>query len=117
MLRLGARSFLAPRIALTIKLGRDIEHGKLACHTCDNPACTRPDHLYEGDFVTNMRDCVSRGRHKSNKGKYRTATRAALDARVTALEERCARYEETLAKMPTEFARAFRELAFGKGVR
>lgn len=36
-----------------------------ANHTCDNPSCFRPTHLYEGDQKANARDCVIRGRHWS----------------------------------------------------
>ena len=39
-----------------------IPAGALICHTCDNPRCVRPDHLYAGTNVTNMADMVNRGR-------------------------------------------------------
>ncbi len=43
-----------------------ISEGKLICHTCDNPRCVNPKHLYEGTYKTNNRDAVRRGRHKNN---------------------------------------------------
>jgi hypothetical protein len=43
-------------------------HGTTAdgfvCHTCDNPPCILPRHLYLGDALTNARDSWARGRHR-----------------------------------------------------
>ena len=35
----------------------------MVLHRCDNPPCIRPDHLFEGDNSTNMKDMWSKGRH------------------------------------------------------
>ena len=43
-----------------------LEHGRwplVACHRCNNKACVRPDHIYDGDKSTNALDCVASGTH------------------------------------------------------
>lgn len=54
----------AHRFSLALKLGRPIAPGMFACHTCDNPPCVNPRHLYEGTNQDNVDDAVSRNRQK-----------------------------------------------------
>lgn len=52
----------AHRVALSIHLGRPVDPDKGVLHTCDNPPCCNPDHLYEGGQAENTEDARVRDR-------------------------------------------------------
>jgi hypothetical protein len=58
------RTMTAARLALSRHLGRPIQPGMFVCHTCDNPPCVNPDHLYEGTHTDKLRDMQKRGRQE-----------------------------------------------------
>lgn len=64
----GGRRHYVHRVAVVLS-GRDLPAGMQALHRCDNPPCVRPDHIYVGSRVDNMRDMAQRGR--STRGRKR----------------------------------------------
>ncbi len=44
------------------------------CHSCDNPACVRPEHLIEGNDKINARDMMDKGRGRGQFKKGQVAT-------------------------------------------
>lgn len=60
---IGGRTCRAHRLVLELKLGRPIKPGHYACHSCDNPGCCNPGHLFEKTPKGNSEDAVSRKRH------------------------------------------------------
>lgn len=39
------------------------------CHSCDNPLCMNPAHLFLGSHAENVADKMAKGRHRSPKGE------------------------------------------------
>lgn len=57
----GCRWDRAHRVSWKFHFGA-ITKGKFVLHTCDNPKCVRPDHLYLGSKKNNAQDRETRGR-------------------------------------------------------
>ena len=70
----------AHRIALILSSGKQLQ--LCALHTCDNPPCCNPAHLYWGTHLQNAKDRGDRGRHinpmagKPNPYKGKTVNNA-----------------------------------------
>lgn len=61
----------AHRIAYKLHYG--IESAVLICHTCDNPPCVNPHHLFEGSAQDNTDDMMRKDRNHFFKGGFDSA--------------------------------------------
>lgn len=52
----------ANRVAWELRNGKPFPPDLLACHTCDNPLCVRPDHIFPGTALDNAHDKIRKGR-------------------------------------------------------
>ena len=57
----GTKDWRAHRFSWTSRRG-PIPDGQLVLHSCDNPPCVNPDHLFLGSQLDNRADCSAKGR-------------------------------------------------------
>lgn len=58
----AGRTVYAYRHAWFLTHGEEIPTGAAACHTCDNPICVNPSHIFLGAQRDNMLDAARKGR-------------------------------------------------------
>jgi hypothetical protein len=62
-LEANGRTRYASQVSYELHVG-SIPAGKIICHTCHNPLCVNPEHLYAGTHKQNTADMVRAGRDR-----------------------------------------------------
>jgi hypothetical protein len=65
-LRIEGRYELAHRVAYRLANGQ-VPSDMFVCHSCDNPICCNPSHLWLGDHADNMADRQQKGRYATGE--------------------------------------------------
>lgn len=86
----GGRVVGAHRVAWELANG-PIPPGLEVCHSCDNPPCCNPDHLFLGTHAENMTDAGRKGRAwRRGDQNEANANHRLSDIQVAAIRQRYA---------------------------
>lgn len=89
---IGGAMVKSHRLAWTI-FQSAIPTGMLVCHSCDNPKCCNPEHLFIGDDLTNAQDRHRKNRYSTNARGERVSTCKLKSTEVIEIRNRRARGE------------------------
>lgn len=74
----GVKFNRAHRFSYAVHFG-EIPEGSYICHSCDNPKCVNPEHLWAGTPRDNMEDRDAKGRRIVNFGESCTSSKITKD--------------------------------------
>lgn len=108
-LRVDGRTVRAHRLAYELTHG-PIPPGLMICHSCDNPPCCNPAHLWAGTARDNNHDMVAKGRHRrradESNAKFARGEKHG-SAKLTATDVRQIRQRVSDGERQAKIAREF----------
>lgn len=90
-----------------------ITPGLQVCHSCDNPFCVNPDHLWLGTHHDNHNDKMKKGRHRNGVSPGELNGSAKLTrAQVDEIRKRYIPRKVTMAQLAREYGVAKSQISF-----
>lgn len=84
----------------------EIPDNMVVCHTCDNPLCVNPEHLWVGTAGDNIRDASGKGRLHRACGRA-NGSAVYTDDQIIAAREMYATGDHTIAHVAREFGMSY----------
>lgn len=81
----------AHRVSYELANGQ-IPKGLFVCHSCDNPKCINPKHLFLGTHKDNMKDCHNKKRYRQGDNHSKAVLTSATVKAMRAMRAKGTRY-------------------------
>jgi hypothetical protein len=92
------KSVRAHRLSWIFEFG-PIPKDKIVCHSCDNPACVNPKHLFLGSWKDNSQDA-----HKKGRTKNEFIPHKLTESDVLAIRKKYIPYKYSCRKLAQEYS-------------
>lgn len=103
------RSMVSHRIAWSYP-NYVIPKGMKVCHSCDNPKCCNPKHLFLGTNQDNMDDMKKKGRSPNNKGEKNPRS-ILTDNQVTEIRKKYSPERRNRSALAREYGISLTQMA------